>query len=147
MLHVAINRLMPALDLYHHNVREALIKDGWDITHDPLHLRWGRKDMYVDLGARQMIVAARDEQRIAVEIKSFINDSEMKDLRDAIGQFVIYRSVLQRTYPEFVLYMAVRDVVYTSLFEEPIGQLLIEDQNLKILVFNVEKEVIVKWKP
>ena len=51
--------------------------------------------MYVDLGARQMIVAARDEQRIAVEIKSFINDSEMKDLRDAIGQFVIYRSVLQ----------------------------------------------------
>ena len=137
---------MPALDLYHNNVREALIKDGWDITHDPLHLRWGRKDMYVDLGAKQMIVAARDEQKIAVEIKSFINDSEMKDLRDAIGQFVIYRSVLQRTYPDFVLYMAIRDVVYTSLFEEPIGQLLIEDQNLKIVVFNVEKEVIVKWK-
>ena len=137
---------MPALDLYHSTVKKALIKDGWDITHDPLHLRWGRKDMYVDLGAKQVIVAARDEQKIAVEIKSFINDSEMKDLRDAIGQFVIYRSVLQRTYPDFVLYMAIRDVVYTSLFEEPIGQLLIEDQNLKIVVFNVEKEVIVKWK-
>ena len=65
---------MPALDLYHNNVREALIKDGWDITHDPLHLRWGRKDMYVDLGAKQMIVAARDEQRIAVEIKRSINN-------------------------------------------------------------------------
>jgi XisH protein len=71
----------------------------------------------------------------------------MQDLRDAIGQFVIYRSVLKRTYPDFVLYLAVRDVVYNSLFEEPIGQVLIEDESLKIIVFNLEEEVIVQWKP
>lgn len=112
---------MPALDIYHDNVRQALIKDGWIITHDPLHPRWGRKDMYVDLGAKQMMVAERSEEKIAVEVKSFINDSEMHDLRDAIGQFIIYRSVLRKTYPDFVLYMAVRDIVYSSLFEEPIG--------------------------
>ena len=45
---------MPALDLYHNAVKQALIKDGWIVTHDPLHLRWGRKDMYVDLGAKQI---------------------------------------------------------------------------------------------
>lgn len=137
---------MPVLDIYHHPVKRALIKAGWVITHDPLHLRWGRKDMYVDLGAKRLIVAEQDTQKIAVEVKSFINDSEMQDLRDAIGQFAIYRSVLRRTYPEFVLYLAIRDVVFQSLFEEPIGQILIEDENLRIIVFNLEEEVIVQWK-
>lgn len=137
---------MPALDIYHDTVRTALIKDGWMITHDPLHLRWGRKDMYVDLGAKRTIVAQREDEKVAVEVKSFISDSEMQDLRDAIGQFTIYRSVLRRTYPDVVLYMAVRDVVYHSLFEEPIGQILIEDEQLKIIVFNLEQEVIVEWK-
>lgn len=37
---------MPARDAYHNAVKQALIKDGWAITNDPLHLKWGRKDMY-----------------------------------------------------------------------------------------------------
>ncbi|MEZ2237415.1 element excision factor XisH family protein [Microcoleus sp.] len=84
-------------------------------------------------------------QKIAVEVKSFVSDSEMQDLRDAIGQFTIYRSVLQRTYPEHTFYLAVRDITYESLFEEPIGQLMIEDENLKLIVFDPNQEAIVKW--
>src|SRR5437867_2731580 len=41
---------MPAQDIYHIQVRNALIKDGWIITHDPLRLTWGDKHLYVDLG-------------------------------------------------------------------------------------------------
>lgn len=40
---------MPALDIYHDHVRDALDRDGWHITHDPLHLQWGVKDMSVGL--------------------------------------------------------------------------------------------------
>ena len=137
---------MPALDLYHHYAKQSLIKDGWTITHDPLHLRWGRKDMYVDLGAKRLIIAERSEQKIAVEVKSFLGASEMQACRDAVGQFAIYRSVLRRTYPDYILYLAIRDVVYTSFFEEPIGQILIEDENLKLIVFDAEKEEILQWK-
>ncbi len=36
---------MPARDLYHTALKNALIKDGWTITHDPLRLKWGVKDM------------------------------------------------------------------------------------------------------
>lgn len=50
---------MPAIDLYHDAVKRALIKEGWNITHDPFHLRWGRKDMYVVLGAKRLLVAER----------------------------------------------------------------------------------------
>jgi XisH protein len=137
---------MPALDLYHNAAKQALIKDGWTITHDPFHLRWGRKDMYVDLGAKKLIIAERSEQKIAVEVKSFLGESELQACRDAIGQFAIYRAVLRRTNPDYVLYLAIRDVVYSSFFEEPIGQILIEDENLKFIVFDAEKEVILQWK-
>jgi hypothetical protein len=137
---------MPALDLYHNAVKQALIKDGWIVTHDPLHLRWGRKDMSVDLGAKRLIVAERSEQKIAVEVKCFIGESEMQACRDAVGQFAIYRAVLRRTYPEYILYLAIRDVVYTSFFEEPIGQILIEDEDLKLIVFDAEQRVITQWK-
>ena len=137
---------MPAFDLYHDAVKQALIKDGWIITYDPLHLRWGRKDMYVDLGAKRLIVATRAEENIADEVKSFIRASEMEAFRDAIGQYAIYRAVMRRTYPDYVLYLAVNDFVFRSLFEEPIGQLMIQDEDLKLIVFDAEKEVIIQWK-
>jgi hypothetical protein len=68
---------MPAKDRYHQTVKNALIKDGWTITNDPLHLRWGNKDMYVDLGAERLFSAEKEGQRIAVEIKTFGGISEM----------------------------------------------------------------------
>ncbi len=46
---------MPARDRYHYSLKNALIKDGWKITHDPLRLKWGVKDMYVDLGAERLV--------------------------------------------------------------------------------------------
>jgi len=45
---------MPARDRYHDVVKNALIKDGWTITHDQLRLKWGTKDMYVDLKSEEI---------------------------------------------------------------------------------------------
>ncbi|NES21535.1 MAG: fatty-acid synthase [Symploca sp. SIO3E6] len=136
---------MPALDIYHDAVKNALVKDGWTISHDPFHLRWGKKDMYVDLGAWQLLTAEREESKIAVEIKSFVGTSEMEDLKYAVGQFILYRAVMRQTDPDRTLYLAVRKITFDSLFEEPVGQLLIADENLNIVVFEAQSEVIVKW--
>ncbi len=46
-----------AKDLYHEQVKRALEKDGWQITHDPYELRIGGVEMYIDIGAEQMIAA------------------------------------------------------------------------------------------
>ncbi|MFM7450563.1 MAG: element excision factor XisH family protein [Leptolyngbyaceae cyanobacterium] len=102
--------------------------------------------MYVDLGAKRLIMATRAEEKIAVEVKSFVSASEMEAFRDAIGQYAIYRAVMRRTYPDYTLYLAVSDFVFNSLFEEPIGQLMIEDENLKLIVFDAKQEVILQWK-
>src|SRR5437879_6130213 len=97
---------MPARNIYHDSVRNALRKDGWVITHDPLRLSLGGKDMYVDLGAQQLLAAEKGGRRIAVEIKSFVGDSVMEDLENAIGQFAVYRAVLSEVDPTRVLYLA-----------------------------------------
>lgn len=57
---------MPAKDIFHDHVVNALIKDGWNITNDPLKLQWRNKDLYVDLGAEKLIAAQKDNQKIAV---------------------------------------------------------------------------------
>jgi hypothetical protein len=57
-------------DLFHQVVKEALIKDGWNITHDPFPIDYGDVQMQIDLGAERLLGAAKDTQTIAVEIKS-----------------------------------------------------------------------------
>ncbi|HEY9692392.1 MAG TPA: XisH family protein [Oculatellaceae cyanobacterium] len=138
---------MPAKDIYHDCVKNALIKDGWIITHDPLSLKWGKKDMYVDLGAEQLLAAQRAEQKIAVEIKSFTGLSEMSDLEKAIGQYIVYHDVLAQVESERKLYLAVSEEVATGLFEEPIGELLLRNNRVRLIVFDPLTEAIVKWIP
>lgn len=136
---------MPAKDIYHDNCKEALVKEQWTITHDPLHIQWGLKDMYIDLGAERLLAAEKNQQKIAVEVKSFVSSSEIDDLKGALGQYVLYRNVLSQIEPDRVLYLAVRKIVYRDLFEEPIGQLLIANEGLKLLVFDSKTETITQW--
>ena len=39
---------MPAKDIYHDAARNALLKDGWTITHDPYTLTFGQRNVFVD---------------------------------------------------------------------------------------------------
>ncbi len=101
--------------------------------------------MYIDLGAEQLLAAEKVGRKIAIEIKSFVGSSEIEDLKYALGQYVLYRNVLNQTEPERDLYLAIRKAVFRELFEEPIGQLLMENEKLQLIVFDPRSEVIVKW--
>ena len=68
---------MPAKDFYHDIVKNSLIKDGWTITNDPLRLKWGIRELFVDLGVAKLIAATKLEQKIAVEIKSVISNCRL----------------------------------------------------------------------
>lgn len=136
---------MPARDIYHQTVRNALEKDGWIITNDPLTIRIGKKDMYIDLGAEKLIAAEKGESKIAVEIKSFVSRSEMNDLENAIGQFIVYHDALAIREPERVLFLAVTHKIYLDIFEEPLGKLLLKNQRVKLLIFEPKKEEVIEW--
>ena len=136
---------MPAKDIYHDTVKNALIKDGWTITNDPLSLKIGKKDIFIDIAAEKLLVAEKQGQKIAVEVKSFVGTSEVEDLKNALGQYVLYYKILKRQLPEWILYLAIRKAIFNRLFNEEIGQILLEDNTLKIMVFDPEKEVITQW--
>jgi len=136
---------VPAKDIYHDSVKNALIKDQWTITHDSLTLRVGKKDMFVDLGAEKFLAAQKQDRKIAVEIKSFIGASEIEDLRNALGQYILYENALELVEPDRILYLAIRELIFYDLFEEVIGKYLLEKRLLKIVVFDPDSEVIVKW--
>jgi hypothetical protein len=138
---------MPARDLYHPHVVEALTRDGWVITHDPLTLRVGAKDMFIDLGAERFVGAEKAGRRIAVEIKSFVGSSEIRDLEVALGQFVLYGDALTLLEPDRTLYVAVRAQVYEDLFEEPLGKMILQNGRLRLLVFDPDRREVMQWIP
>jgi XisH protein len=133
-----------AKDKFHDAVKNALIKEGWQITNDPLFLQFGGVDLYVDLGAEKMIAAQKDNQKIAVEIKSFLGDSTISEFHQALGQLLNYRLILRRQEPERVLYLAVPLDIYESFFKLEFTQTAIADYQLKIIVYHIDQEVI-KW--
>ncbi|NEQ12368.1 MAG: hypothetical protein F6K37_43040 [Moorea sp. SIO4E2] len=85
---------MPAQDIFHDVVKKALVQDNWVITHDPLTLDLRDRQLHIDLGAERLIAAQKENQQIAVEIKSFISSSSVFQFHLALGQFLNYRIVL-----------------------------------------------------
>lgn len=136
---------MPARDKFHDIVRNALIKDGWTITDDPLTLKFGETELYVDLGAEKVLAAEKEGKKIAVEIKSFLGKSIIAETQDAIGQFIMYREVLRDYEADRTLFLAISEDVLENDFTEALRNLILERLKIKILVFNTENEEITKW--
>ncbi len=138
---------MSAKDIYHEDVKHALIKNGWTITHDPYKIEYGTKILFADPGAERLFAAEKQERKIVVEVKSFIGASIVADLELALGQYILYADILSDLEPERIVYLAIRDEIYFTLFSEPLGQLLLRKERVNLLVFNPEIKEISKWIP
>ena len=137
---------MPAKDLFHNTVRTALEKDGWVITDEDLFIQVEDVDFYIDLAAERVLAAEKTGQKIAVEVKSFLGASDVTEFHLALGQCLNYRSALRLIEPERTLYLAVPVDVYDEFFSRRFIQRVIAEHQLKLLIFNPEREEIVIWK-
>ncbi len=136
---------MPARDIFHYVVKNALQKAFCTIIHDPLFLKIGRKKLYTDLSADRFMSAEKGAKEIAIEIKSFVGKSLVKDLEQAVGQFFFYYKVLLSREPNRYLYMAVNETTFNGILSEKIGQLVLSDPIFRLIIFDEEKEVITQW--
>ena len=134
-----------AKDLFHEAVKTALVKEDWTITHDPLLLDSLNTQIYVDLGAEQVIGAERNTDRIAVEIKSFLGPSYVYEFYPALGQYMAYLRALSMKEPERKLILAVPEKAYKAFFTKPDVQQALVDFKLNLLVYDPKKELIVDW--
>ena len=115
-----------ARDLFHESVKNGLVKEGWQITDDPFVVKVGGVEFFIDLGAERLIAAEKDGERIAVEIKSFINPSSVSDFHLAIGQFINYRVALNIKEPERKLFLAIPNSIHRTFFQREFPKIAIK---------------------
>ena len=101
--------------------------------------------LVADLAAERAFSAEKGNEKIVVEIKSFINPSFIYDLERAVGQYIVYRNFLSRTAPEYKLYLALSQLVYNAYFNSTI-QIVLDDNDLKLIIVDTNKEVITQWR-
>jgi len=134
-----------ARDKYHNVVVEALEKEGWVITDDPLFLDIATTTLEVDLGAERLIAATKGTKKIAIEIKSFIGLSRIADFYKALGQFNYYFIIMEEDEPDRDLYLAIPEIAYKDLMKESTNQKIINRFKLKLIIYSIEKNKIVQW--
>jgi XisH protein len=136
-----------AKDIYHEIVRIALEKDEWSITADPYKLLMtNRRPLEVDLAAEKMIAAEKGATKIAVEIKSFLSDSFMRDWYTAVGQYSTYDRLIAKREPGRQLFLAIPEAVYLDAIKDDkdIWGLCVE-LNVRLIIFDVLTKTIVEW--
>ena len=135
---------MAAKDKFHDAVKNALVKDGWMITHDPLELEIGEVSVSIDLGAENILAAEKQGRKIAVEIKNFLGASNIYEFHLALGQFLNYRIALEDE-PERILYLAVPQETHETFFKKELVQKSIRTYAVRLIVYNVASEEITEW--
>ena len=102
--------------------------------------------MFIDLGAERIIAAEKGNKKIAVEIKSFSDDSLISMFHKAVGQYDNYQIALEDEEPNRILFLAVPESVYDSFFQEPFIQKVIAKRDIKIIVYQPDNENSIIWK-
>jgi hypothetical protein len=127
-----------AKDLFHQVVKEALIADGWQVTHDPFPVDYGDVQMQIDLGAERLLAAQRDSEKIAVEVKSFTKPSAISEFHTAVGQYFNYRHALCAQESDRKLYLAVPAQTYDQFFRLRFVEEIVQEQKILLVVYNIK---------
>ena len=132
---------MPQLDSCHPQVVHALEKAGWDVSGDPYSLDTTLNVLFVDIEAWR----TDGNPIIVVEVKCFREGtSDMTSLYNAIGQYLVYRSLLSRLRKNRVLYMALPANIYHGKFQF-FGMPLVNELQINLIVVDLDKEEIEQW--
>jgi hypothetical protein len=134
-----------ARDIFHDAVRHALVKDGWTITDDPFRLSVEGVNLQIDLGAERLIAATKEDERIAVEVKSFIGNSDLSEFHTALGQYLNYRIALSSQAPDRKLYLAIPEDTFNSFFQLAFPRSVLEQFDLSILIYDSQQEILTQW--
>lgn len=134
---------MPAKDRYHDRLKQALIKHKWRITREQVKLKIGDRRLWIDFEAEQRV----NDALILVEVKEMVSASQVNDLANSIGQYLMYRVALENKNIQTPLYMAVSNTTFRGILSEEIGQLMIKRFDIWLIIFDPESEVITEWRP
>ncbi|MEO0987649.1 MAG: XisH family protein [Cyanobacteria bacterium J06639_14] len=135
-----------ARDIFHQQVKNALVKDGWKITQDPFTIRISEAvKLQIDLAAENAIAAERDAEKIAVEIKSFIGDSDISAFHTALGQYLNYCQAIEEQEPERIVFLAVPIETYEDFFQLSFIQRSLKRYQVRLIIYDPGLEEVRQW--
>jgi hypothetical protein len=80
-----------------------------------------------------------------LKLRALLGDRALYDFHGALGQYMVYRNLIQLTDPEYKLYLAIDDLVYNNFFQRKSIQLITNENKLLLIVVEMEKEEILQW--
>lgn len=80
-----------------------------------------------------------------LKLRALLGDRALYDFHGALGQYIVYRNLIQLTEPEYKLYLAIDDLVYKNFFQRKSIQLITNENKLLLMVVEMEKEEILQW--
>lgn len=135
---------MPALDRHHGSVVRALISAGWTVTAEQVLLAVDGRNLWIDIEAQM----PPSQTPVLIEVKTFEpSGSIVEYLGCATGKYSLYRAVLAHLDIGTPLYLAVPVNARYGIFEETVGQLVTESQDIRLIIFDPLGEELVEWTP
>jgi hypothetical protein len=133
---------MPAIDECQPKIINALQKAGWNVSSRPFILRLNRQHrLHIDLEASNS-----DGMILIIEVKCFTDtNSATTDLYLAVGQYLVYRSLLREKRIEATLFLAIPRSAYDGILQR-MGMSTIIDNDVKMIVVDLETEVVHAWR-
>lgn len=133
---------LPAKDRYHDIVIRTLQKAGWSLIAEQVAIIMEDRRLWIDIRASKRT----ENLAILVEVKGFEGmASPVEYLANATGKYAMYRAALDYLGIELALYMAVPDAAYRGILSEEIGKQTLKHNQVRLLVFDPEREEIVTW--
>lgn len=85
------------------------------------------------------------QQRLLAEVKCFPESTnESTELYTALGQYIIYRAMLEELGRDVPLYLSAPETIFRSSFDS-IALRAIHDNHVKLMIVNLDTESIVQW--
>ncbi len=135
---------MPAIDQCEDKVVRALAKEGWVIENAPYKLATYDRTVYIDLRLHHGS-NGNDHSILVVEVKCFPDrDSTTRDLYTSLGQYLIYQALIELMGIDASLFLAIPSDVFTSTFDDVVLR-AVSNAQVKLLIVDIEKEIITKW--
>jgi hypothetical protein len=94
------------------------------------------------------IQAAKESIRriILIEVKSFHNlQNSIESLANTIGKYSLYSAIIELKEIREDLFLAIPRLAYEGIFRTRVAQKLLEREQVKLIVFDVENEEILQW--
>jgi hypothetical protein len=133
-----------ALDRCHQQVVRALEKDGWMVAKKPTKLYSEDRQVFIDILAERGTNGSQ-EQIILSEVKCFPDRNDTtREIYIAFGQYLVYRAIIAELKRQIPLYLAVPEDAYQAIFD-PVIQRVVNDNQVKLLVVDLEMEIITRW--